>query len=98
MNAPRVQIYVQPTPYTVCEMLNGSYVSITNRDGRALCNYRAGTPATFGVARDEWPIHIHVNLPGFDPFACTLEQHGATTLVSTGGDDGTARFPGRIPR
>ncbi len=98
MIAPRVQIYVQPTPYTIGEVLRGSYVTITNQHGRDVCNYRAGTPAAFGVAGGDWPLRVHVILPGFDPFACTIEQYDDVTLVTTGGQDGTGRFPGRVPR
>lgn len=95
MIAPRVQIYVQPTPYTVGEMMPGSHVTILNRHGRQLTEYRAGDPVTVDI--DAWPAIIRVLLPGFNMFTCFLERYRTARGIYAGGYDGTDGLPGRIP-
>ena len=88
MIAPRVQIYVQPTPYTLCEVLHGSYVTVYSRQDDILVEYRAGEMRTFHVGPTQWPIRAHVNLPGFAPLNCMLQQYKNTRIVTTGDGNG----------
>lgn len=94
MIAPRVQIYVQPTPYTIGEMMPGSYVTMTTRVGHTLMSYRAGESIRATVPDHVWPINVNVNLPGFDQFNCKLERYQGMNVVNTGGDyRDTIRLP-----
>lgn len=88
MIAPRVQIYVQPTPYTLGEVMHGSYVTVYSCQDDVLLQYRAGEARTFMVGSDQWPIRAHVNLPGFAPLNVTLQQYQDTRMVITGSGDG----------
>jgi hypothetical protein len=95
MIAPRVQIYVQPTPYTIGEMMPGSYVTMTTRQGHELISYRVGDTVQIGVARDAWPVNVSVGLPGFRQFNCKIEQFQNLDTINSGGN---LRDPFRLPR
>lgn len=93
MIAPRVQIYIQPTPYTIGEMMPGSYVTMTTRQGHMLNRYRAGDVVRTVVPRNAWPINVNIVLPGFNQFHCKLEQYNDMNVVNSGEDYDAFRLP-----
>jgi len=87
MIAPRVQVYVQPTPYTIGQILRGSYITVSTAQGNLIHEYRAGEEVRIHAPRDGWPINVRVVLPGFNAFTCTLERYGGQHFILTGGNN-----------